>query len=43
MVSFSERTFLVALAGAAGWLAVLGCLTALLFAAGRRRVHLQGG
>lgn len=43
MVSFGWRTFLAGLAGAAAWLAALAGLVALLFAAGRRRVHAQGG
>lgn len=43
MVSFSSRTFLTGLAGGVGWLAALAALVSLLFAAGRRRVHAQGG
>ncbi len=43
MVSFRWSTFLTGLAGAAVWLAVLAGTVALLFAAGRRRVHAQGG
>lgn len=43
MVNFSWTSFFTGLAGAAVWLAVLAGTVALLFAAGRRRVHAQGG
>ena len=43
MVNFRWSTFLTGLGGAAVWLAVLAGTVALLFAAGRRRVHAQGG
>ena len=43
MVNFGWRTFFTGLAGAVVWLAVLACIVALLFTAGRRRVHAQGG
>jgi ABC-2 type transport system permease protein len=43
MVNFRWSTFFTGLTGATVWLAVLAGTVALLFAAGRRRVHAQGG
>jgi ABC-2 type transport system permease protein len=43
MVSFSARTFLTAIAGAAAYILVLSGLAYLLYARGRWRVHAQGG
>ncbi|HUJ77334.1 MAG TPA: ABC transporter permease, partial [bacterium] len=43
MVSGSPRAFVTGLAGVLVYAVVLGAVAALLFALGRRRVHVQGG
>lgn len=43
MVSGDAGTFRLALAGAAGYIVLLGAAVALLFAAGRLRIQAQGG
>lgn len=43
MVRFSFSRFLAGLAGTAAWTLALGAGLLALFAAGKRRVHVQGG